>query len=148
MYNAFIATRPKARRQKEDDPIAAGAAKVPSSAALASKEELKEMASRLGWEPRELSYEEVQKMSSAELRFHEVWNKEALDRAFTIEQNKRTNAEPIQNVKRMWEGRATPNENEKCRIAGDTCATRTPQFARTIENAMLMIEHMQAHVLD
>ena len=106
------------------------------------------MATRHGWQIRPISHEDILKMSSAEFRFHEVWNKEALDRAFTIEQNKRTTELPIRNIKRMWEGKATPDENEKCRIAGDTFATRTPQFARTMENAMLMIEHMQAHDLD
>src|SRR5207245_9851686 len=110
--------------------------------------ELEEMDGRHGWQIRRVSYEIILKMSSTEFRFHEVWNKEALDRAFTIEQNKRTNAVPIQNVKRMWEGRATPDESAKCRIAADTFVTRTLQFARTIENDMRMIEYIQAHDLD
>jgi len=149
VFNVYAKTNPRLKKSKPfSEGVSAGTAKTPTTTSGASKKELEEMAARHGWQIRPVSYEEILKMSSAEFRFHEVWNKEALDRAFTIEQNKRTNAEPIQNVKRMWEGRATPNENEKCRIAGDTFATRTPQFARTIENAMLMIEHMQAHDLD
>jgi uncharacterized tellurite resistance protein B-like protein len=48
----------------------------------------------------------------------------------------------------MWKGKATPEEDEKARAAGDQFAIRHPQFARTIENATLMIEYMQAHDLD
>jgi len=89
-------------------------------------------------------------MSSAELRFHEVWNKEALDRAFTIEQNRRTNAEriPVWETRRMWRGEASRKETEAARAAGDAFATRTPQFSRTLENAKAMADFMQAHDLD
>jgi len=55
---------------------------------------------------------------------------------------------PIWNARRMWEGRATPEEDERARIAGDTFATRTPQFARTMENATLMVEHMKLRDFD
>src|SRR5258707_15484195 len=102
----FIVPTATKRSRKTGESGIAGAAKIPASAATASKEELKAMAARAGWEVRPLTFEEVQKMSSSELRFHELWNKDALDRAFSIEQNKRTNAErlPIWNIQRAWSG--------------------------------------------
>ncbi len=140
----------QSRTSDSADSGLAGTAKTPTSAGMASKEELKAMAAQMGWEPRELSYEEIQKMSSAELRFHEVWNKENLDRAFTIEQNKRTNAErmPIWNIRRAWSGGATAEESEKARAAGNEFATRFPTFARTVENAQAMVRFLEENDLD
>ena len=148
VFNVYAKTNPRLKKSKPfSEGVSAGTAKTPTTMRGASKKELEGMAARHGWQIRPISYEEILKMSSAEFRFHEVWNKEALDRAFTIEQ-KRTAELPIENVKRMWEGKATPDENEKCRIAGDAFATRTPQFARTMENAQIMVEYMQQNDLD
>jgi len=125
-------------------------AKMPTSTATATKEELQAMAAQMGWEPREVTYEDIQKMSSAELRFHEVWNKDKLERAFIIEQNKRINAERMEvwDKRRMWGGRATPEETEKARAAGDEFATRFPTFARTVENAQAMVRFLEENDLD
>ena len=65
-------------------------------------------------------------MSSSELRFHETFNRENLDRAFEIEQNVRLNRVrmPIWDIRKKWEGKTlvTPEEAEQARKAGATFA--------------------------
>jgi hypothetical protein len=148
VYNVFEATRRSKRKIPKDSPVSAGVAKVPRVGVNTS--DLEAQGELYGWTAKPLTYNEVLEMSSSELRWHEAFNKENVDRAFTLAENQRLNRErmPVWNVRRMWKGKATPEEDEKARIAGDAFAIRTPQFARTVENATLMIEHMQRNDLD
>jgi len=93
---------------------------------------------------------EINAMSSQQVLWEEAFNSEQYERALALPgvTKERRDIDRQWAVRRMWEGRATPDENEKCRLAGDTFATRTPQFARTMENAQIMVEYMQAHDLD
>ena len=125
-----------------------GSAKVPRVGV--NKSDLEALAEEHGWTVRPLTFKDVQAMSSSELRWHEVWNAEALKRAFELEQNRRTNAErhPIWETRRMYSGKATPEESAAARDAAERFSARFPQFARTLENAQAMVAYMEAHDLD
>jgi len=151
VFNAYEATNPRLKKSKPfNDGATAGAAKVSSSRGGKSREELKALGERMGWIVREVSMREIQQMSADETLWQGEFNKEEFDRAFTLAENGRLNRErmPIWNVRRMWGGGATPEEDSAARIAGNQFATRCPQFERTIENAQVIVEWMQAHDLD
>jgi hypothetical protein len=138
------------KRGRASESGMAGAAKIPASAATASRNELKAMAARAGWEVRPLTFEEVQKMSSSELRFHELWNKEALDRAFSVETNRRHNAEngPYWDVKRSWT-EPTVEQLRKGHAAQDVFVARfRDQYEATEENAKKLLGYMMEHEYD
>jgi hypothetical protein len=149
MYNAFEKTHKFQGKTAKDSSATAGMGKV-SGRGLKGREELKALGERNGWAVREVSMREIQQMSADETLWHEAFNKENFDLAFTLAENGRLNAErmPVWNARRMWEGKATPDENERARIAGDAFATRTPQFARTLEAAQIMARYMEQHDLD
>jgi len=151
VFNAYEATNPRLKKSKPfNDGATAGTAKVSSSRGGKSREELKALGERHGWSVRELSMREIQQMSADETLWQGEFNKEEFDRAFTLAENGRLNRErmPIWNVRRMWGGGATPEEDSAARIAGNQFATRCLQFERTIENAQAIVEWMQAHDLD
>ncbi len=151
VFNAYEATNPRLKKSKPfNDGATAGTAKVSSSRGGKSREELKALGERMGWSVRELSMREIQQMSADETLWQGEFNKEGFDRAFTLAENGRLNAErmPIWNVRRMWGGGITPDEDSAARIAGNQFANRCLQFERTIENAQAIVEWMQAHELD
>ena len=74
MYNAYLATRQKARKQREDSPATAGMPKSPAGGPK-SREELKAMGERNGWTARKLSMRDVNTMSADETLWHETFNK-------------------------------------------------------------------------
>src|SRR6266478_10070342 len=151
VFNAYEATNPRLKKSKPfNDGATAGTAKVSSSRGGKSREELKALGERHGWSARELSMREIQQMSADETLWQGEFNKEGFDRAFTLAENGRLNNErmPIWNVRRMWGGGATPEEDSAARIAGNQFATRCLQFERTIVNAQAIVEWMQAHDLD
>jgi hypothetical protein len=115
-----------------------------------SKSELKELGERMGWTPGPRTMAEINSMSSQQCLWEEAFNSEQYERALTLPgiAQERKGIDRQWAVRRMWEGKATPDENEKCRLAGDAFATRTPQFARTMENAQIMVEYMQQNDLD
>src|SRR5260370_539433 len=117
---------------------------------MPSKSELKALGVRKGWNSIEISVREIEQMSADEVLWHEAFNKENWDRAFTLSENGRLNRErmPIWNVRRMWRGEASGEETEKARIAGDQFATRFPQFHRTLDNAQVMVAYMESHDLN
>lgn len=149
VFNAYAATNPRLKKQAHRE---AKSTKQPVSPVSVTKEELKAMAAQAGWEIRELSYDEVQRMSSSELRFHESFNRENLDRAFELEQNKRLNREriPVWDIRKKWEGKTlvTPEEAQQARKAGATLAERFPTFQRTEANALAICRYMADHDLD
>ncbi len=150
MYNVFIATNTRLKKNKTvESSNRAGAPKVPSGG-LKSREELKSLGERNGWTARELSMREIQQMSADETLWHETFNKENFDRAFTLAENHRLNQErmPVWEARRMWRGQATEGEDRLARIAGDQFATRFPQFDRTLDNAQAMVTYMESHDLD
>jgi len=124
-------------------------AKAPAGG-LKGREELKAMGERNGWADDELTARDVTNLSADHYLWFEAFFPARLEHAAEIENNRRLNAErmPSWNARRMWAGNATKDEDEKSRIAGDQFAMRHPQFARTIENATLMIEHMKERDLD
>ena len=151
VFNAYEATNPRLKKSKPfNDGATAGTAKVSSSRGGKSREELKALGERMGWSVRELSMREIQQMSADETLWQSEFNKEEFDSAFTLAENGRLNNErmPIWNVRRMWGGGATPEEDSAARIAGNQFATRCQQFERSVENAQVIVEWMQAHDLD
>jgi uncharacterized tellurite resistance protein B-like protein len=104
----------------------------------------------MGWTVHELSMREIQQMSADETLWHEAYNKENLDSAFTLAENQRLNKErmPVWETRRKWREGVTREETEKARIAGDQFATRFPQFERSLQNAELMVVYMREHDLD
>lgn len=151
MYNGFIATNTRLKKNKtaKDSPSTAGMAKAPSGG-LKGREELKNLGEQYGWSVRELSLREIRQMSADETLWHEVFNRENFDSAFTRAENQRTNKERMEvwDKRRMWGGGATPEETEKARAAGDEFATRFPAFARTVENAQAMVRFLEENDLD
>ncbi len=151
MYNGFIATNTRLKKNKtaKDSPSTAGMAKAPTGG-LKGREELKSLGERMDWTVREVSMREIRQMSADETLWHEAFNKENWDRAFTLAENQRTNKERMEiwDKRRMWGGRATPEETEKARAAGDAFATRHPTFARTVENAQEMVRFLEENDLD
>lgn len=117
---------------------------------MPSKGELKSLGERRNYQDRELDARAVSSLSSDEYLWFQAFFPARLEHAAQIESNKRQNAErmPVWNTRRMWEGKATPEEDEKARAAGDHFATRFPQFDRNLENAQAMVSYMQAHDLD
>src|SRR5437879_5695854 len=107
MYNQFLATRVRtSRRQKEDSRSTAGAAKV-SSGGGKSRGELEALASRHGWAPRPLHPEDVKTMGADELRYHDIFNSVALERALSMPAIGKHNDAAMKQWanKRMWEGK-------------------------------------------
>ncbi len=151
VFNAYEATNPRLKKSKPfNDGATAGTAKVSSSRGGKSREELKALGERHGWSVRELSMREIQQMSADETLWQSEFNKESFDQAFTLAENGRLNRErmPTWNVRRMWGGGATSEEDSAARIAGNQFATRCLQFERTIENSQALVEWMQTHDLD
>jgi len=121
-----------------------------SAGGLKGSEELKSLGERHGWSVRELAMREIHQMSADETLWHEAFNRENFDSAFTLAENQRTNKERMEvwDKRRMWGGRATPEETEKARAAGDAFATRHPTFDRTVENAQEMVRFLEENDLD
>jgi len=116
----------------------------------ASKAELEAAAKRYGWTRRELSVKEIREMPSGECRYHEICNPEQYNAAFTFEENKRNNKQNMLgwNVKRMWDGKATEEENQKAFAAGDRFALTYSQFVRSESNAKAITSYMEQNNLD
>src|SRR5260370_37145263 len=150
VFNAYEATNPRLKKKPFNDGVTAGTAKVSSSRGAKSRDALTALGERQGWRVRELSMREIQQMSADETLWHEAYNKENFDVAFTLAENGRLNRErmPVWNVRRMWNGRATSEEDSAALIAGNQFATRCPQFERSIENPQAIVEWMQANDLD
>ena len=121
-----------------------------ASAGNASKAELEALAARNGWAPRALTYEDVQRMSSAELRFHEIWNSEALNEAFKQEEARRYRKEsvPRTRIQLAWNGHSTAQEDELAYRAGNEFTLGTPSFPRTNEAATLIADYMKRNLMD
>lgn len=117
---------------------------------MPSKSELKALGERRNYQDRELDARAVANLSSDEYLWFQVFYPTRLEDAAQRDANKKHNKAAMNEwaIKDMWEGKATPEESERARIAGDTFAMRNPTFARTIENATLMVEHMKSRGLD
>jgi hypothetical protein len=118
---------------------------------MPSKSELKALGERKGWTAGEISVREIQhQMSAEEVLWHEAFNRENVDRAFERQRIAKHNREAMDQwaIKRMWQGKVTPDEDAKARAAGNEFAIRFPTFERTVENAQIMVEYMRDHDLD
>ncbi len=117
---------------------------------MPSKSELRALGERKGWSVRDISMREINAMSADETLWHEAFNvtnwRAAFEREDAVRQNKQHMK--VWDVRRAWRGQATEEEDRLARIAGEQFAMRHPQFARTIENATRMIEHMKSRDLD
>ena len=150
VFNQFISTRPRtSRRQKEDSGATAGAGKV-SSGGGKSRGELEALAARHGWAPRQLNAHDVTAMGADELRYHEVFNSAALEKAFTSQTVDTYNKTVRKNqaANRMWRGEATEEESQAAIDAGDRFAQRYAQFIRTVPNAQPIVTFMRENNLD
>jgi hypothetical protein len=80
----------------------------------ATRAELESLAARQGWQPRELTMKDIREMSSAELRYHEVCNRQNYDAAFQRAENVTHNRKAMEQwaTKRMFDDQATPQEIE------------------------------------
>ena len=149
-YNAYEATNPRLSKNKPlNEGASAGGAKTPRVAV--NKSDLEAQAAAHGWQPRSFkSIREIREMSSAEYRYHEIYNAENLRDVFEREAVKEHNKQvhPVWEARRMWAGKATPDENARARAAGDAFAVRFPQFERSLANAQTMISYMEQHDLD
>jgi hypothetical protein len=148
MYNQFIATRSRSRKQKEDSGATAGAGKVPRVGV--NKSDLEAQGAQHGWTARPLTHKEVLAMSSSELRWHEQFNPENLEKVFAAEEHKRGNTQNMagSNNKRMWSGKATEEESQKAYAAGDRFALNYSQFVRNAYNSEAMVLYMAENNLD
>lgn len=151
MFNAYEATHRFKGKTAKDSTSTAGMGKAPAGG-LKGREELKSLGERNGWTARELSMCEIQQASADEVLWHEVFNKENLDRAFTLAENQRMNRErmPIWDIRKKWAGitRVTNEEAEAARVAGATFAERFSTFERTEPNALAICAYMADHDLD
>ncbi len=149
VFNPYIATHPRtSRRQSEVSSANDGAAKIPRVGV--NKSDLEAQGIQYGWSAGPLTPQEVREMSSSELRWHELFNADNLEKALALPAKIKEGKDIDRQwaIKRMWEGRVSPEQDENARAAGDAFAIRHPTFARTIENAMLMVEHMKSRGLD
>lgn len=149
MYNQFLATRPKARRQKDDSPATAGTGgRVPRVGV--NKSDLEAQGAQQGWTVGPVTAEQVKDMSSAALRWHEEFNKQNLEKAFTSQavDKYNKNVRVNQASKRMWDGQATEEESQQAFAAGDRFASNYAQFLRTHANAEAITKYMEEHNLD
>src|SRR5258708_31136067 len=151
VFNAYEDTNPRLKKSKPfNDGATAGMPKSPSSRGGKSREELQAFGERMGFADRELTAQDTAGLSADEYLWFEKFFPTRLEHAATLAENGRLNRErmPTWNVRRMWGGGATHDEDSAARIAGNQFATRCPQFERSVENAQAIVEWMQSHDLD
>jgi len=111
--------------------------------------DLQSQGEKYGWTVHPLTMLEINQMSSAELKWHEEFNRQALDDLFNTEANKRHNKEvkKVVDARRMWRN-ATDEESASAQAAGAEFAARYPAFVRHTENALAIARYMETHDLD
>src|SRR6266851_4004418 len=139
-FNAFEATNKRLKKSKPlNEGATGGAAKTPRVGV--NKSDLEAQGEQSGWTVHPLTMLEINQMSSAELKWHEEFNRQALDDLFNIEANKRNNqaVKKTMDARRMWQGKATEEESAAhcaaAHKAGTEFANRYPGFVRHTENA-------------
>ena len=127
VFNPYIATRRRFRRQTEDS-ASAGAAKIPRVGV--NKSDLEAQGELYGWTARELTYTEVQEMSSSELRWHEIYNATNLEKALALPgvAKERRDIDQKWAAKKIWDDKGSEAETQAAinEIAKFTSAY--PQF--------------------
>lgn len=151
MYNQFLATRPKARRQKDDSPATAGAGgKLPRVGV--NKSDLEAQGAQNGWTVGPVTPEQVKAMSSAALRWHEQFNAENLDKALTTEQNRaaKQKDQAADTVRKKWLKQApvTDDEQKQMRDVATQFLRLYPQFIESEANVDAVWNYMQEQNLD
>ena len=119
-------------------------------AATNSTRTSKQFGEQRGWDAnRELTYREIAEMTADEAAFHQQFNP-TWKRAFELEENRRDNRKHMKfwDVRRMWKGEATEEEDHKARKAGAEFTARYPNFERTLENAQAIVRFMEENNLD
>src|SRR6266851_3138747 len=147
-FNAFEATNKRLKKSKPlNEGATGGAAKTPRVGV--NKSDLEAQGEQSGWTAHPLTMLEINQMSSAELRWHEEFNRQALDDLFNTEANKRHNKEvkKVVDARRMWRN-ATDEESASAQAAGAEFAARYPAFVRHTENALAIARYMETHDLD
>src|SRR5712691_8977406 len=148
----IIGPTARSKGNKKTDSGMPGAAKTPQATGTASKEELKALAARMGWEPRELTHRDIETMSSGELRFFEVCHPDLLDAAMqrqaNIDENEKNQA--WWDVRKKWMGTtaATDQERAKMREAAQRLEQLYPQYITSDENGRALWEFMRDNNLD
>ena len=126
--------------------------KPPRDTSSMSAAELEALAVRMGWTKRELSYQELQSMSSAEMRYHQICNKERYDAAFTNEEARkqaaRTNAEWERLKKWTGETPVSQEDRAKMREVANEFQRLYPQYIRNESNSRVLWDYMEDSNLD
>src|SRR5258707_8584452 len=104
-----LGRRPESSRTQRGAAIG-GSARTPRVGMTPS--DLQAQGEKYGWTVHPLTMLEINQMSSAELKWHEEFNRQALDDLFNIEANKRNNQAVMKGVdaRRMWQGKASEEE--------------------------------------
>jgi hypothetical protein len=91
--------------------------------------ELEVLARKYGWEKKPLTFRQVQNISSQELRFHEIYNKVALEKALNspvvVAENKKN--QEVSSAQRFWANQATEHEVAKAQEGTSVFVSRYPQ---------------------
>ena len=109
-----------------------------------------EVAPNNGRTVRPLTCREItENMSAADAEWHVQHNKKNWEAAFEEQERRRQSKNHIAKtrIELAWNGHSTPQEEAAIR-AGQSWASRTPSFPRTLEAATLMCEYMKRESLD
>ncbi len=101
-------------------------------------------------ETRELTYEDIQKMSATEAAWHQQHNAEHWRIAFEKEEIRRTNKQHMKvwDIRRQWREGVTEEQSRRAQAAGAEFARRFPAFEQTIDNANAIVRFMEEKDLD
>lgn len=127
--------------------------KAPRDVSSMGKSELEALATRMGWTPRELTYQEITKdMSSAEARYHEICNTENWGRAFRKEEARHKNADVDAqwDRRKKWTGKKAVSEEERARMreVASEFEQLYPQYVKSEANSNVLWTYLRENNLD
>src|SRR5258708_6511972 len=145
MFNVYEKTHRFRGKTPKDSPASAGAAKIPRVGV--NKSDLEAQGELHGWAARELTFTEVREMSSSELRWHEQFNADNLEKALVTP----AKAKEGKDIDRQWatknfwdkywgtQNQASPEESKRLLAELQQFQASFPQFiASRSENAVLL----------
>jgi hypothetical protein len=144
MFNGFISTNPRLRKNtKDDSPTTAGAAKV-STVVARSKDELREWGERMGLTSGPRTIAEIRAMSSQQTLWEEAWNSEDYFAALEL-QSKLAQAKDIDRqwaAKKLWDDQTEPTPEQSAEIwkSLEKFKQTYPQFIQSrVENQVVLL---------
>src|SRR6267154_604895 len=146
VFNSYITTNTKLRKDKTfSEGQTAGSSKTPRVGV--NKSDLQAQGDQHGWTVRPLTMPEINKMSSAELRWHEEFNAENLSACFqkkaNIEQNNRN--QESWDIKKKWDN-VTPASDDDKKTMREVAAhffRLYPQWIQNESNATALWDYMK-----